>query len=118
MKSNKVLDAIMGVAIGDAVGVPFEFRSREDMEENPATDITGYGTYNQPHGTWSDDSSLTFCLAQSLIQGYDIKDMSEKFIKWRDEAYWTAHNEVFDIGKTTSIAISVVLWNALFFLTR
>jgi len=106
MKSNKVLDAIMGVAIGDAVGVPFEFRSREDMEENPATDMTGYGTYNQPHGTWSDDSSLTFCLAQSLIQGYDIKDMAEKFIKWRDEAYWTAHNEVFDIGKTTSIAIS------------
>ena len=106
MKSNKVLDAIMGVAIGDAVGVPFEFRSREDMEENPATDMTGYGTYNQPHGTWSDDSSLTFCLAQSLVQGYDIKDMAEKFIKWRDEAYWTAHNEVFDIGKTTSIAIS------------
>lgn len=106
MESNKVLDAIMGVAIGDAVGVPFEFRSREDMKENPATDMTGYGTYNQPHGTWSDDSSLTFCLAQSLIQGYDIKDMAEKFIKWRDEAYWTAHNEVFDIGKTTSIAIS------------
>ena len=106
MKSNKVLDAIMGVAIGDAVGVPFEFSSRQDMQENPATDMIGYGTYNQPHGTWSDDSSLTFCLAESLINGYDIKDMSEKFIQWRDEAYWTAHNEVFDIGRTTSIAIS------------
>lgn len=108
MKHTKhnVLGAIMGVAVGDAVGVPFEFSSQKDMQENPATDMTGYGTYNQPHGTWSDDSSLTFCLAESLVNGYNLKDISEKFIKWRDEAYWTARNEVFDIGNTTSAAIS------------
>ena len=92
----------MGVAVGDAVGVPFEFSSRKDMQENPATDMTGYGTYNQPHGTWSDDSSLTFCLAESLVNGYNIEDISKKFIQWKDEAYWTARNEIFDIGITTS----------------
>lgn len=106
MKSNKVIDALLGVAIGDAVGVPHEFTSRDEMQANPATDMIGYGTYNQPKGTWSDDSSMTFCLAESLIAGYDLKDMAEKFIKWVDEAYWTAHDEVFDIGITTSIAIS------------
>ena len=105
MKSNKVVDALLGVAIGDAVGVPYEFTSREEMQANPATDMIGHGTYNQPKGTWSDDSSLTFCLAESLISGYDLKDMSERFIKWADEAYWTAHKQVFDIGVTTSIAI-------------
>ncbi|MDB3905494.1 ADP-ribosylglycohydrolase family protein [Crocinitomicaceae bacterium] len=66
MKSNKVLDAIMGVAIVDAVGVPFEFSSRKDMKENPATDMTGYGTYNQPHGTWSDDSFPPFTIIQPI----------------------------------------------------
>ena len=106
MKSNKVLDALLGVAVGDAVGVPYEFSTREAMQANPATDMIGHGTYNQPKGTWSDDSSLTFCLAESLIDGYDLKNMSEKFIKWVDEAYWTAHDQVFDIGITTSIAIS------------
>ena len=106
MKSNKVIDALLGVAIGDAVGVPYEFTSREEMQANPATEMIGNGTYNQPKGTWSDDSSLTFCLAESLIGGYDLKNMSEKFIKWVDEAYWTAHDQVFDIGITTSIAIS------------
>ena len=106
MKSNKVVDALLGVAIGDAVGVPYEFTSREEMQANPATDMIGHGTYNQPKGTWSDDSSLTFCLAESLVGGYNLKDMSERFIKWVDEAYWTAHNQVFDIGITTSIAIS------------
>ena len=106
MKSNKVTDALLGVAVGDAVGVPFEFRSRDEMQQNPATEMIGHGTYNQPKGTWSDDSSLTFCLAESLIGGYNLKDISEKFIKWVDEAYWTAHDELFDIGITTSIAIS------------
>lgn len=106
MKSNKVTDALLAVAIGDALGVPYEFTSREKMQANPATDMIGNGTYNQPKGTWSDDSSLTFCLAESLINGYNLKDISEKFIKWVDEAYWTAHDKIFDIGITTSIAIS------------
>lgn len=106
MKSNKVTDALLGVAIGDAVGVPFEFNSRDKMRTEPAKEMTGYGTYNQPPGTWSDDSSLTFCLAESLVKGYDLKDISEKFIQWRGQAYWSARGEVFDIGRTTSRAIS------------
>lgn len=107
MKSeNKVLDALLGVAIGDALGVPYEFSSREDMIKNPASDMIGYKTHNQPPGTWSDDSSLTFCLAESLINGYSLLDISSKFIAWKNKSYWTARGSVFDIGLTTSKAIS------------
>jgi len=106
MNSNKVIDALLGVAVGDAVGVPFEFRSRAEMKSNPAKGMIGYGTHQQPEGTWSDDSSLTFCLAESLIGGYDLKDISEKFIKWKRQAYWSARGNVFDIGLTTARAIS------------
>ncbi len=106
MKFNKVTDALLGVATGDAVGVPFEFLSREEMQDSPAKNMIGHGTHDQKKGTWSDDSSLTFCLAESLSNGYDLKDISEKFIAWRDAAYWSARGEIFDIGRTTNIAIS------------
>lgn len=106
MKTHKITNALLGVAIGDAVGVPFEFKSRAEMAANPAKDMIGFGTYNQKQGTWSDDSSLTFCLAESLINGYDLKDMSLRFIKWKNEAYWSARGAVFDIGITTARAIS------------
>lgn len=106
IESNKVVDALMGVAVGDAIGVPYEFNSREKMKTNPAKGMIGHGTHNQPQGTWSDDSSLTFCLAESLIDGYDLKDISQKFIRWKKEAYWTARGEVFDIGNTTADAIN------------
>jgi len=105
MKTNKVLDALLGVAVGDALGVPFEFRSREQMAAEPAKDMVGYGTHNQSPGTWSDDSSLTFCLAHSLTNGYVLIDIAHNFIKWRYEAYWTARGNIFNIGNTTLSAI-------------
>lgn len=96
---------LLGVAVADALGVPVEFQSRAYLKENPVTDMMGYGTYNQPPGTWSDDSSLTFCLAESLLNGYDLADIARKFTQWYYEARWTPHGEVFDIGITTRNAI-------------
>jgi ADP-ribosylglycohydrolase len=105
MKSNIVLDGLFGLCVGDALGVPVEFKSREYLDENPVLEMIGFGTHNQPPGTWSDDSSLAFCLADSLCNGFNINDIAKKFIKWYDEALWTPHNEVFDIGNTTHKAI-------------
>jgi ADP-ribosyl-[dinitrogen reductase] hydrolase len=109
--NNKIIDALLGVAIGDALGVPYEFRSSELMKTDPCKDMVGYGTHNQAPGTWSDDSSLTFCLAESLTEGYNLKDIAKKFILWKSVAYWTAHDQVFDIGMTTSRAITALVEN-------
>ncbi len=100
------INLLLGVAIGDALGVPYEFSTRAEMEANPAKDMVGFKVHNQPPGTWSDDSSLTFCLAEALATGYDLKSTAINFIKWKNEAYWTARNEVFDIGLTTTRSIS------------
>ncbi|MDR1721474.1 MAG: ADP-ribosylglycohydrolase family protein [Methanobrevibacter sp.] len=97
---------LFGLAVGDAVGVPFEFLSREEMELEPAEDMIGYGTYNQEAGTFSDDSSMSFALVEALIDGYDLNLIGKNFVKWFDEGYWTAHGYAFDIGNTTEIAIS------------
>ena len=109
MSRNVIRDALLGVAVGDALGVPVEFKSREVLKKNPVTDMQGYGTHNQPPGTWSDDSSLTFCLAEMLCSGYDLQNLANRCINWREHAYWTPHGYVFDIGITTSQAISWML---------
>lgn len=105
MKNNIIKSALFGLAVGDALGVPVEFHSRQSLLKDPVTDMFGYGTHNQPAGTWSDDSSLSFCLAESLCNGYDLQDIAEKFAKWYKAEIWTPHGEVFDIGIATGKAI-------------
>ena len=58
-------DILLGIAIGDALGVSVEFKSRQTLLQNPVKGMLGYGTHNQPAGTFSDDSSLAFCLAEA-----------------------------------------------------
>ena len=110
VKRNIFKDILFGLAIGDALGVPFEFRSRKSIALNPITDMIGFGTHSQPPGTWSDDSSLTFCLAEALTNGFDLNRIAKNFIRWYKEAYWTAHEEVFDVGNSTLESIQN-LWN-------
>jgi ADP-ribosyl-[dinitrogen reductase] hydrolase len=105
---NNIEGCFLGLAIGDALGVPVEFSNRRALKSNPVTTMVGYGTWHQPPGTWSDDSSLTFCLAESLANGYNIDDIGERFVKWMKQGYWGAHNAVFDIGGTTRIALQRV----------
>ncbi|WP_205511657.1 ADP-ribosylglycohydrolase family protein [Longitalea arenae] len=106
MKVTPVHGALFGVAIGDALGVPVEMIKRDVLAQDPVRDLVGYKQHNQPAGTFSDDSSLTFCLAESLCNGYDLHDVGERFVKYFFEAYWTAGGVVFGVGKTTEIAIT------------
>jgi len=108
MKSKRIHSALFGLAVGDAMGVPVEFQSRAYLLQHPVKKMEGYGTHRQPKGTWSDDSSLTFCLAESLCNGYDLKDIAQKFLKWYRAEIWTPHGEVFDIGIATSKAINEI----------
>ncbi|WP_334126918.1 ADP-ribosylglycohydrolase family protein [Empedobacter brevis] len=105
-RRNFSKNILIGSAIGDALGVPVEFKSRQELQINPVTDMIGYGTYNMPPGTFSDDSSMMFCLAESLCNGYDVNDIGEKFQMWMHEGYWTADGEVFDVGIATRKAIN------------
>lgn len=102
---TEIKSVLFGVAVGDALGVPVEFNSRQIIKKNPVTDMIGYGTYDLPSGTWSDDSSLTFCLAEALTQDFDIYIIGQNFVKWLKEGYWTPYGDVFDIGIGTKVAI-------------
>ena len=102
---EKIYGGILGLTVADALGVPVEFQSREFLRRNPVTDLQGYGTYNQPPGTWSDDTSLALCLLDSLTIRLDYTDIMKKFIAWHDRGEYTPHGESFDIGFTTRAAL-------------
>ncbi|MFT5999425.1 MAG: ADP-ribosyl-[dinitrogen reductase] hydrolase [Neolewinella sp.] len=103
---NPITTALLGLSIADAIGVPVEFQTRGELDKNPVTDIRGYGTYNQPPGYFSDDSSLAFGLAESLAMGeFDLKNQAQRLINYKYAGYWTPDYEMFDIGMTTSRAI-------------
>lgn len=103
---NVVKAGIFGVCIGDALGVPVEFKSRETLKSFPVENMQEFGSWNQPKGTWSDDSSLTLCIAEQLIKGYDLEKIGENFVKWVKYGHWTAHGKLFDIGGTTRHSIA------------
>jgi ADP-ribosylglycohydrolase len=105
MKTNAIHSALFGLAVGDALGVPVEFKSRSSLKRFPVTEMMEFGVHHQPKGTWSDDSSLAFCLADSLCKSYDINDIGQKFVQWRNGELWTPHGKVFDIGISTNAAI-------------
>jgi ADP-ribosyl-[dinitrogen reductase] hydrolase len=73
---DRLLGGLWGAVVGGALGVPVEFRSREERKRDPVTDMRGYGTHHQPPGTWSDDSSLVLCTVDSLVNHeLDLHDM-------------------------------------------
>jgi ADP-ribosyl-[dinitrogen reductase] hydrolase len=101
----KIADALLGFATGDALGVPVENRTRKDLSQNPVTGMREFGEHNQPAGTWSDDSSLVFCTAESLCDGYNLEDIASQFSKWKNGRFWTPRGRVFDIGIQTVKAL-------------
>ena len=96
-------DCIYGLAVGDALGVPYEFMPRGTFE---CTDMIGYGTHGQPAGTWSDDTSMTLATCDSIRElGYiDTADMRDKFVSWIARGEYTIDG-VFDYGGTTARAL-------------
>ena len=97
-------DIVWGAAVGDALGVPFEFKARDSFA---CTDMTGFGTHNRPAGTWSDDTSMMLALCDSIreLGRIDTRDIREKFRSWLDDGAYTPDGVTFDWGNTTLRAL-------------
>ena len=105
--TNIWLNGIMGVVVGDALGCPVQFESRKEVSRHPVTDMRGYGTFNLPEGSWTDDSSLTIALLESIrrIGKIDLDDIMENFMKWLYNGDFTPYGQSYDIGRGTMQAI-------------
>lgn len=96
-------DCIYGQAVGDALGVSYEFKARGTFH---CTGMAGFGTHHQPAGTWSDDTSMTIATCDSIREmgRIDIEDMRRRFVQWYREGAYTVDG-LFDIGNTTASAL-------------
>lgn len=105
--NDKVISGVLGFAVGDALGVPVEFCSREMLTKNPLKEMIGYGSHKVPEGTWSDDTSLMIATMDSINNKYNIDyiDIMNNFCEWFCNSKYTATDKLFDIGISTQKAI-------------
>ena len=99
---DRAQGALLGLAVGDAVGTTLEFKRPGTFE--PITDMVGGGPFGLQPGQWTDDTSMALCLAESILDtgGLDPVDQLRRYLLWRDEGYFSSNGTCFDIGTTTS----------------
>jgi ADP-ribosylglycohydrolase len=97
MDCERLTGGLIGLTVGDALGVPVEFVDRANVQLSPVTGMRGNRVHGQPPCTWSDDSSLALCTAESPAGRFDLEEMGGRFVAWYEDAYWTARGVLFDI---------------------
>jgi ADP-ribosylglycohydrolase len=102
---ERVRGALLGVLVGDALGVPVEGMGRDEFE--PVTGMRGGGSHLVPAGTFSDDGSMTLCTVESLVEKKDLDaaDLGDRLLRFYFNRHWTARHVTFGVGFTTREAI-------------
>lgn len=97
--------ALLGLAVGDALGAPVEFCAPSTFA--PVTEMRSGGPFGLAAGTWTDDTSMALCLAESLIErnGFDAADQMERYSRWHRYGHLSSTGHCFDIGNTTAAAL-------------
>lgn len=110
IQTEKLVAALVGLAVGDAVGTTLEF-TPHSAEGHGLTDMVGGGPFRLPVGAWTDDTSMALCLAESLLdrQGFDAKDQIARYARWARNGENSSIGRCFDIGGTCRMALA---WHA------
>jgi ADP-ribosyl-[dinitrogen reductase] hydrolase len=102
---DRIRGALIGLAVGDAVGTTVEFMPRGSFP--PVTDLVGGGPFALEPGQWTDDTSMALCLAESLLdrKGFDARDQMERYVRWWRDGHLSSTGRCFDIGNATRKAL-------------
>lgn len=102
---DRGIGALLGLAVGDAVGTTLEF-SRRDAKP-PLTDMVGGGPFGLKPGEWTDDTAMALALADSLVADskLDERDLMKRFVSWHRRGTYSCTGRCFDIGVTTREAL-------------
>lgn len=105
-RADRARGALLGLAVGDALGTTLEFTRRDSTPL--LTDMIGGGPFRLRPGEWTDDTAMALALADSLdtCGGLDEADIARRFLQWREEGLYSCTGTCFDIGVTTSAALS------------
>jgi ADP-ribosyl-[dinitrogen reductase] hydrolase len=109
---NAELGGLVGLLVGDAVGVPYEFNPPDRLPPREQIDMVPPPGFVRSHptvppGTWSDDGAQAICLLASLVEcgHFDIRDFSGRLLSWMEFGYMAVDRQVFDIGIQTHKAL-------------
>lgn len=111
---DRVEGGLLGLLIGDALGVPYEFHAASEIPPQPQIDFMPPPNFKRSYhvepGTWSDDGAMALCLLDSLlVRGQlDPDDLGQRFVAWSEQGYMAVDNNVFDIGIQTGQAITAL----------
>jgi ADP-ribosyl-[dinitrogen reductase] hydrolase len=110
-RSDLVRGALLGMLVGDALGVPYEFHHRDDLPPLTHIEMVPPAGFSRSHariapGTWSDDGAQALALLASLLErGHlDVDDFATRLLTWYEEGYMAVDGVVFDVGVQTSRA--------------
>lgn len=112
MSNERVRGAMLGLLVGDALGVPYEFHPPEAIPTFERIEMEPPAGFRKAHrvppGTWSDDGAQALCLAATLAHrgGFDAVDFANRLCNWANVGYLAVDGEVFDIGIQTQQALS------------
>ncbi len=102
---DRTRGSLVGLAVGDALGAPIEFKSPGNFEL--VTDMRSGGTFNLQAGQYTDDTVMALCLAESILQtcDFDPVDQLQRYLRWYRQGYLSSTGTCFDIGNTTRMAL-------------
>ena len=110
---SKVVDGVVGHAIGDALGTPVQFKDRALFYSNPVKDMMR--SYGDNKSVWSDDTAMELATMDSFInnKNWNYDDIMKNFGGWLNEGKYTSHGYAFDVGTTCLMAIKKHLYNGV-----
>jgi ADP-ribosylglycohydrolase len=112
-RENRIKGGMFGLLVGDALGVPYEFHSKEEIPPFEQIEMVPPKGFNKQYpvdaGTWSDDGAQALCLLDSLLEKgkFDLADFSDRLLLWYEKGLWAVDGDVFDVGIQTSLALSM-----------
>jgi ADP-ribosylglycohydrolase len=111
-RAERIRGAIWGLLIGDALGVPYEFKLPGDIPPVEQIEYAPPQTFDRSHsgvppGTWSDDGAHALCLLASLLYcgRLHVEDLMHRLVNWYELGYMAVDGHVFDVGVQTSRAL-------------
>ena len=109
---DRAIGALLGLAVGDAIGTTLEFEPRNDHAPR-LTDMVGGGPFRLKAGEWTDDTAMALALADSLLAArFDPRDLMERFWRWRRQGEYSCTGRCFDIGNTVSASLQRYVANS------
>ena len=107
---------LLGLLIGDALGVPYEFHPPQDLPALDKIEFSPPSGFRRAHasvppGTWSDDGAQALVLLASLLDqdGLDLDDFGQRLVAWYQDGYMAVGGVVFDVGIQTSKALQTIM---------